>query len=121
MSTEQINSRLQAGKLARFPGWLAIGYTHTFLTWLLDGRSVLLPDPLVPLSAGESLPRLPKVAFQSEEEIAQLPGARRIEGGGVVLGPSADVYAFYRGTIQRNLYSFRFRESLTEALQHTPE
>jgi hypothetical protein len=22
----------------------------------------------------------------------------------VVLGPSADVYAFYRGTVQRNLY-----------------
>jgi len=39
-----------------------------------------------------------------DEEIARVPGARRIEGSGVVLGPSADVYAFYRGTIQRNLY-----------------
>lgn len=82
-----------------------IGPTHTFLSWSLDGRSTLLASSyLVPLAAGESLPRIPKGGFQSDEEIARLPGARRIAEGGVVLGPSADVYAFYRGTIQRNLY-----------------
>ena len=82
-----------------------IGPSHTFLSWSLDGRSALLSESyLVPLAAGNSLPRIPKDGFQSDEEIARLPGARRIEGGGVVLGPSADVYAFYRGTIQRNLY-----------------
>jgi len=84
---------------------VVIGPTRTFLSWSLDGRSVLLSGSyLVPLSAGESLPRIPKEGFQSEEGIAQLRGARRLEGGGVVLGPSADVYAFYRGTTQRNLY-----------------
>jgi DNA-binding winged helix-turn-helix (wHTH) protein/Tol biopolymer transport system component len=84
---------------------VVIGPSHTFLGWSLDGRSALLAGSyLVPVPAGESLPRIPKGGFQSDEEIAALPGARRIEGGGVVLGPSADVYAFYRGTIQRNLY-----------------
>jgi DNA-binding winged helix-turn-helix (wHTH) protein/Tol biopolymer transport system component len=84
---------------------VVIGPTHTFLSWSLDGRSALLAGSyLVPLAAGESLPRIPKGGFHSAEEIARVPGARRIEGGGVVLGPSADVYAFYRGTIQRNLY-----------------
>jgi DNA-binding winged helix-turn-helix (wHTH) protein/Tol biopolymer transport system component len=84
---------------------VVIGPTHTFLSWSLDGHSALVAGSyLVPLPAGESFPRIPKGGFRSEEEIAQLPGAHRIEGGGVVLGPSADVYAFYRGTIQRNLY-----------------
>jgi hypothetical protein len=84
---------------------VVIGPSHTFLSWSLDGRSALLAGSyLVPLAAGESIPRIPKGGFRSDEEIARVPGARRIEGSGVVLGPSADVYAFYRGTIQRNLY-----------------
>jgi DNA-binding winged helix-turn-helix (wHTH) protein/Tol biopolymer transport system component len=84
---------------------VVIGGSHTFLSWSLDGRSALLSGSyLVPLAAGQSLPRIPKGGFQSDEEIARVPGARRIEGGGVVLGRSADVYAFYRGTVQRNLY-----------------
>jgi eukaryotic-like serine/threonine-protein kinase len=84
---------------------IVIGPSHTFLSWSLDGRSALLAGSyLVPLAAGESIPRIPKGGFRSDEEIARVPGARRIEGSGVVLGPSADVYAFYRGTIQRNLY-----------------
>jgi len=58
----------------------------------------------VPLPRGEVLPRIPAGGFQSEDEIARLPGARRIDAVGVVPGPSADVYAFYRGTTQRNLY-----------------
>jgi eukaryotic-like serine/threonine-protein kinase len=82
-----------------------IGGSFTFLSWSLDGRSVLLGGSyLVPLPAGASLPRIPKGGFHSDEEIVRLPGAHRIDAGGVVPGPSADVYAFYRGTIQRNLY-----------------
>src|SRR5579863_8251985 len=82
-----------------------IGGSFTFLSWSLDGRYVLLAGSyLVPLQAGESFPRIPKGGFHSIEEIARLPGARRIDADGVVPGPSADVYAFYRGTVQRNLY-----------------
>jgi eukaryotic-like serine/threonine-protein kinase len=84
---------------------IQIGGSFTFLSWSLDGRSVLLAGSyLVPLAAGESLPRIPKGGFHSDEEIARLPGARRINVPGVVLGPSSEAYAFYRGTIQRNLY-----------------
>jgi len=78
--------------------------------WSLDGRSVFIglaggfPPHVIPLPPGESLPRIPAGGFHSDEEIARLPGARRINASGVVPGSSPDVYAFYRGTIQRNLY-----------------
>ncbi|HEY2018270.1 MAG TPA: hypothetical protein VGH38_32415, partial [Bryobacteraceae bacterium] len=57
-----------------------------------------------PLSARQILPHIPAGGFRSDEEIARLPGARRIDGRLVTLGPTPDVYAFYRGNTQRNLY-----------------
>jgi hypothetical protein len=57
-----------------------------------------------PLAAGQTLPRIPSGGFRSSEEIGRLPGARRIEGRLVTLGPTPDVYAYYRGNTQRNLY-----------------
>jgi hypothetical protein len=78
---------------------------HTFLEWSRDGRSVLIDGSyIVPLPRGKVLPPIPAGGFHSDEEIARLPGARRIDVDGLVSGPSPDVYAFYRGTIQRNLY-----------------
>jgi hypothetical protein len=59
---------------------------------------------LVPLPRGQALPRIPAGGFRSEEEVARLPGARRIDETDVRPGPSLDVYAFYRGNAQRNLY-----------------
>jgi hypothetical protein len=59
---------------------------------------------LIPLTRGEALPRVPTGGFRSEEEVAQLPGARKIDALTAVPGSSPDVYAFYRGTTQRNLY-----------------
>jgi eukaryotic-like serine/threonine-protein kinase len=56
------------------------------------------------LVPGQILPGIPASGFRSVEEIARLPGARRIEGRLVTLGPSPDVYAYYRGNTQRNLY-----------------
>jgi hypothetical protein len=79
-----------------------------FLTWSLDGRYMLIAGRtgayLIPLAPGHVFPRIPAGGFHSDEEIARLPGARQIDAQGVVPGPSAGVYAFYRGTIQRNLY-----------------
>ena len=63
-----------------------------------DNRSYIIP-----LAPGEAFPRLPAEGFHSEDEIARLPGARRIDAR-TVPGPSRDVYAFYRGSTQRNLY-----------------
>jgi hypothetical protein len=86
-------------------GPIKLGDSFTFLTWTLDGRSALVAGAyLVPLAAGESLPPIPDGGFQSDEQLSRLPGARLIDEGGLVPGPSAGVYAFYRGTIQRNLY-----------------
>ena len=58
-----------------------------------------------PLAAHQTLPHIPAGGFRSTEEIARVPGGRRIEGRLVTLGPAPDVYAFYRGVTQRNLYS----------------
>jgi len=86
-------------------GPIELGDSFTFLTWTLDGRSALVAGAyLVPLATGQALPPIPEGGFQSDEQLTRLPGARLIDEGGVVPGPSADVYAFYRGTIQRNLY-----------------
>jgi hypothetical protein len=57
-----------------------------------------------PLGNGQPLPRIPAGGFRASEDIGRLPGARRIEGRLVTLGPTPDVYAYYRGNTQRNLY-----------------
>jgi hypothetical protein len=60
---------------------------------------------MIPLPPGQILPKIPPAGFTSEQEVAGLPGARRIDEVGVTPGPSPGVYAFYRGTTpQRNLY-----------------
>jgi hypothetical protein len=46
----------------------------------------------------------PAGGFRSEDEIASLPGVRRIPEWPLAMSPSPDAYAFYRGTIQRSLY-----------------
>ena len=82
-----------------------------WLRWSPGGHSLWLqggpiPDGkayLVPLIRGQMLPPIPPSGFHSEDEIARLPGARRIEFTGAP-GPSSDIYAFDRRTIQRNLY-----------------
>jgi eukaryotic-like serine/threonine-protein kinase len=65
---------------------------------IADNRSYI-----VRLNPGEPLPTIPAEGFRSEEDIARLPGAQRIDARAVP-GPTSDVYAFYRGTTQRNLY-----------------
>jgi hypothetical protein len=66
----------------------------------LDGKSTYV----VPLAPGQTLPQIPAGGFHSDDEIARLPGARRIDAQPLAPGPSPDVYAFYRGSAQRNLY-----------------
>ena len=63
----------------------------------------------IPLLPGRAFPEIPAGGFQSEAEIAKLPGARRIDAYDVALGPSPEVYAFARGTVQRNLYRIPLR------------
>jgi hypothetical protein len=66
------------------------------------GRVYLIPS--------EALTRIPAGGLHADEEVARLPGTRRIDNRqdlghqDVVPGPSSDVYAFHRGATQRNLY-----------------
>ena len=84
---------------------------NTFLQWSSSGDTLWIsagpvPDGrsyIVPLPPGKILPKIPPGGFRTEQEIARLPGARRIEFTGAP-GPTRDVYAFERRTVQRNIY-----------------
>lgn len=65
---------------------------------IADGRTYI-----VPLAEGETMPQALMQGEWTERDIAGLPGSRRIDAPAVP-GVSADVYAFYRKTTQRNLY-----------------
>ena len=67
---------------------------------------------LIPLAQGQMVPLVPSGGFQSETQVANLPGARLIEARSVVPGPAPDLYAFYRGATQRNLYRVPIARSL---------
>jgi eukaryotic-like serine/threonine-protein kinase len=85
-----------------------------WVRWTGDGKHLFLtganekkPSTFVmPLAAGEILPASFSRAnsLPTEEELAKLPGVRTIPLADVVPGPTADVYAFTRETVQRNLY-----------------
>jgi Tol biopolymer transport system component len=58
---------------------------------------------VVPLRNG-MLPLMPRGGFQSESEIAALPGVQRLEYADVGPGPAAGVYAYSAISMLRNLY-----------------
>jgi hypothetical protein len=49
-------------------------------------------------------PLIPAAGFRSEAAIAKLPGTRLIDTSDVAPGPTPEIYAFSRETVQRNLY-----------------
>ena len=85
----------------------------TLLKWSGDGKHLFVQGKgpanrdkayVLPLSAGQIVPESIVHGLPSEPEILKLPGARVIPLGNVVPGPTADVYAFTRESVQRNLY-----------------
>ncbi len=91
------------------------GALDYFLKWSPDGSWIFLSVPesastdrgwtyAVPLQAGKLLPDLPAAGFRSEDQIASLPGAQRIDSLDVAPGPAPRVYAFARETLLRNLF-----------------
>jgi hypothetical protein len=97
-----------------------VALADPFPRWSPDGRLFVISLPTatnltggrtyaIPLLPGRAFPEIPAGGFQSEAEIAKLPGARRIDAYDVALGPSPEVYAFARGTVQRNLYRIPLR------------
>jgi hypothetical protein len=103
----------QSAVTALFPlvgGQPVVVGSNTTLHWSSRGDSCWIWAGAVPdgrtyivLLRNMMLPRIPEGGFHSEEEVAALPGARRLDAEGAP-GPSLGIYAFERHTIQRNLY-----------------
>ena len=92
------------------------------LRWSSDGRFLFMSlsssggtlysagrTYVIPLERGRLLPEIPAMGFQTEAEIARLPGVKIIEAADVAPGPTSSVYAFSRETTQRNLYRIPIR------------
>jgi hypothetical protein len=111
---------IQAFSLVEGADSVLIG-TAIGLTWSPDGRYVsinsdaasVIPEGrsyVVPLASEQTLPPIPAGGFILEEQVARLPGVSKIDvtggdvTGGIIPGPSADVYGFYRDRVQRNLH-----------------
>ena len=82
------------------------------LRWSGDGKHLFVEDRAVnvgkayvlPLAPGHMVPESIAHGLPSEQEILKLPGARVIPSSNVEPGPTADIYAFTRESVQRNLY-----------------
>ncbi len=64
-----------------------------------SGRTYILP-----IRPGKLFPPIPPGGFRSEAEIAEQPGVRLIDSIDVAPGPTAEIYAYTRENVQRNLY-----------------
>jgi serine/threonine protein kinase len=78
--------------------------------WVPEGQAVSFSVAdetyLVPLPPGEILPKLPATGLQSPRELARLPGVRTINISQYDAAPGmANLYAFSKQSVQRNLYS----------------
>jgi hypothetical protein len=78
--------------------------TQFLITVLTERELIRGPTYALPLTHGQDLPQVPIGGFQSEEQIAQFPGAQRIDAFEMTPGATQGVYAFVRLSIQRNLY-----------------
>jgi Tol biopolymer transport system component len=105
----QLSSSVQLPPLAQASPSIIVG--NTWLQWSRSGDSLWLSGGaitdsrtyIVPLPRRKTLPPVPPGGFRSEQEIGGLPGAHWIETPGAP-GPSRDLYAFERRTVQRNLF-----------------
>jgi hypothetical protein len=59
---------------------------------------------VLPVAPGHMVPEGIVHGLPAEQEILKLPGVRVIPSGDVAPGPTADIYAFTRESVQRNLY-----------------
>lgn len=59
---------------------------------------------VISLPTGQVFPLIPAGGFKTMDDVSKLPGVRVIEAYGAAPGPTSDVYAFTRSSVQRNLY-----------------
>jgi hypothetical protein len=93
------------------------------ITWSSDGRLVYFSRSHAGMTAfgrgrtyalavprGSVLPKIPAGGFRSEAEIAQA-AVQLIEAADFAPGPTPEVYAFSRETVQRNVYRIPMPET----------
>jgi len=82
--------------------------TSLRIRWSRDGKLAFLTVSartyVLPVPRGQPLPKTPPTGFASAADIAAVPGTRLIDAADPAPGPTPDVYAFSRETVQRNLY-----------------
>ncbi len=80
------------------------------VSWSPDGRFIYLNlyrfPYAIPLRPNQALPELPASGLRTDQEVAALPGARRIPQENAFIGPDPALYAFSRIAIQRNIFRF---------------
>ena len=99
----------------RLIGGGKIGLVDTEVRWSRDSKSIFIRVPsseeegtpgrtyALPLSRGKIWPDMPANGFLSEDEVAKSAGAVLI-GEFDSPGPTPEMYAFARMTVQRNLF-----------------
>jgi Tol biopolymer transport system component len=103
---------LRGGSLVPFASGDA---SEGLVKWSADRRSIFISvvptlspgagaSYAIPLGLGRVFPPVPSGGFASAAAIGKLPGARMIASTDVAPGPTIDVYAYVRQTVQRNLY-----------------
>jgi len=87
------------------------GITPPVVRWSHDGRFLYIHTAwttrdtyVIPLEPGRAFPSLPPAGIDLAEDLARLPGARRLEEPRAFAGPDPSAYMFMRATSQRNIY-----------------
>jgi hypothetical protein len=102
------NGQGSSTHLIPLDGGPAIRLEGISLMWAPNGRSIALgasADTLIfDLPPGQPLPKIPAAGLLTAKDVSAFPRGRRVKEAWVSPGLSPDVYAFYRGTVHRNLY-----------------
>jgi hypothetical protein len=89
---------------ARPPKWTSDG-KFLFLSPSSPSNSGMVGRSyVIPLPPGRPWPDIPEGGFRALADVETLSGVRVIDAPDVAPGPTPEVYAFSRETIQRNLY-----------------
>lgn len=83
--------------------WDAAG-TYVYVSFLSPGEADIDRTLVTRLTAGQMLPALPPDGLQASDQVDHLPGWFTVEPGGIVPGPTPEIYAFTRRVVHRNLY-----------------
>jgi eukaryotic-like serine/threonine-protein kinase len=93
----------------------ALSYGDLEVHWSRDAKSIYLRIPVnaeewaagrtyvLPLVKGSMWPKIPPTGFQSEADITKVPGSTLLNEFDCP-GPTPEIYAFARLTVQRNLF-----------------